>query len=79
MSEVGPIRVVRAGDIFVRGVLRPFRSMYKIEGSGVFHDIPGRGKVEINYAGTPVARLRQIARRLAREQGPLVLDLTRKR
>lgn len=71
------IRIVRAVDVYVRGVRHPFRSQYRLENSGVFCDVPGRGSVEIDYQGTPVAELRRIAARLGREQGRPVEDLTK--
>lgn len=78
MSD-NPIRIVRVGDVFVRGVLHPFRSTYRIENSGEYREVPGRGLVEINYQGTPVASLRKIAARLGREQGRRVVDETKGR
>lgn len=72
-----PIRIVRTGDVFVRGVLYPFRNSYRIENSGEFREVPGRGLFEINYEGTPIKRLREIAARLGREQGRQVVDETK--
>jgi hypothetical protein len=77
MSDA-PIRIVRVGDTFVRGVLHPFRSTYKIVGSGEFRDVGDR-LFEVDYQGTPVGVLRRIAARLGREQGRRVVDETKGR
>ena len=51
--------------------------VYSLRDSGRFASVPGRGAVELDYAGTPLASIRAIARRLAHEQGRAVVDTTR--
>lgn len=79
-EEAGPIRIVCVGYTYrqnLGGVLHPCGRLYRLEGSGVYREVPGRGQVEIDYAGTPVASLRRVAAKLGKEQGRPVEDLTR--
>lgn len=72
----GPIRIVRSEIQATQGRVKrvAYWYSYALKDSGKFLDVPGRAPVECTYAGTPLASLRGIAKRLATEQGRTVVE-----